>query len=299
MTTAPIEVEGLTKYFGSVRAVEGIDLVVEPGEIFGYLGPNGSGKTTTVRLLLDFVRPTRGTARLLDGSGADPAVRARVGYLPGELRIDHGYTANTLIDFYGALRGGVDRGWVEQLLGRFELDPGRRFGELSTGNRRKVGVVQAFMHRPELYLLDEPTSGLDPLLQQEFYALVREVVADGATVLLSSHVLPEVEALAGRVGILRQGRLVTVAAVDVLRRQARQRIDLHLADGPGPVELTPFRTLDEVVELSADDRTVHLVVEGSVDRVVKAAAAFEVDRVVTHEGDLEDAFLRFYQEDRP
>jgi ABC-2 type transport system ATP-binding protein len=297
MTVAPVETEGLTKRFGAVLAVEDIDLVVEPGEIFGYLGPNGAGKTTTIRLLLDFVRPTRGTARLLGGSGADPALRARVGYLPGELRVDPGYSASTLIDFYGALRGGVDRKWVEQLLARFDLDPGRPFRDLSTGNRRKVGVVQAFMHRPDLYLLDEPTSGLDPLLQHELYTLVREVVADGATVLMSSHVLPEVEALAGRVGIVRRGRLVTVSAVDVLRRQARQRIDLHVADDTVDTDLSPFRGLDEVVDLSADRNVIHVVVEGSVDRVVKAAATLRVDRIVTHEGDLEEAFLRFYQED--
>jgi ABC-2 type transport system ATP-binding protein len=159
-------------------------------------------------------------------------------------------------------------------------------------------MVQAFMHRPELYLLDEPTSGLDPLLQQELYGLVREVVAEGATVLLSSHVLPEVEALASRVGIVRRGRLVTVAAVDVLRRQARQRIDLHLTGGTAAVDLAPFRALDEVVDLSADEDVVRLVVEGSVERVVQAAARLRVERIVAPEGDLEDAFLRFYQEDR-
>lgn len=177
-------------------------------------------------LLLDFVRPTRGSCTLLGGSGADPAVRARVGYLPAELRVDPTYTAQDLIDFYGALRGGVDRGHMQELLERFELDPRRPYRELSTGNRRKVGIIQAFMHRPELLLLDEPTSGLDPLLQVEFGALMHEANQAGATVLLSSHVVREVEALADRVAILRRGRLVATVDIDELRRRGRQRLDL-------------------------------------------------------------------------
>jgi ABC-2 type transport system ATP-binding protein len=191
MPDAAVRTEGLTKHFGPVRAVDDLDLVIERGEVFGYLGPNGAGKTTTVRLLLDFLRPTAGRAVVLGGSGGDPEIRRRIGYLPGDLRLEPDYTGTDVIELFGSLRGGFDRPWVDSLLERFGLDPSRRVGELSTGNRRKVGVVQAFMSRPELLLLDEPTSGLDPLLQHEFNALVREVVAEGATVLLSSHVLPE------------------------------------------------------------------------------------------------------------
>ncbi len=216
-----VRTEGLTKHFGALRAVDDVNLVIERGEVFGYLGPNGAGKTTTVRLLLDFLRPTAGRAVVLGGSGADPEIRRRIGYLPGDLHLDPDYTGAEVLGLFGRLRGGVDQSWVDTLLERFNLDPSRRVGQLSTGNRRKVGVVQAFMSRPELLLLDEPTSGLDPLLQHEFNALVREVVADGATVLLSSHVLPEVEALAGRVGIVRRGRLVAVAGVEELRQAAR------------------------------------------------------------------------------
>jgi ABC-2 type transport system ATP-binding protein len=289
-----IDTQGLTKHFGSVRALEDLDLVVEQGEVFGYLGPNGAGKTTTIRLLLDFIRPTRGRVELLGGSGADPRVRARVGYLPAELHIDRHYTTSDLLDFYGRLRGGHDPRWVAALLERFDLDPGRPVGELSTGNRRKVGIVQAVAHRPELLLLDEPSSGLDPLLQHQFQLLVRELVADGATVFLSSHVLPEVEVLGRRVAILRAGRLVTVAGVDELRRQARQRIDLHLA---GPADPAAFLGVPGVVEVRAGDGTLQLVVEGSADQVVKAAARLEVVRVVTHDADLEDVFLRYYQEE--
>jgi ABC-2 type transport system ATP-binding protein len=261
--------------------------------VFGYLGPNGAGKTTTIRLLLDFIRPTSGRIETLGGSGADPAVRRRIGYLPAELAIDPRWTAKDLINFYGRLRGVVDPGWVRELLDRFDLDPGRRVGELSTGNRRKVGIVQAVIHRPELLVLDEPSSGLDPLLQYEFQRLVRELAGAGTTVFLSSHVLPEVEALAGRVAILRRGELVTVAGVEELRQQARQRIELRLAR---PADPARFAGVPGVVEAQADDTRIRRVVEGTVGPTLQAAAGLEVQGIVTHEADLEDVFLSYYQE---
>jgi ABC-2 type transport system ATP-binding protein len=263
--------------------------------VFGWLGPNGAGKTTTVRLLLDFIRPTAGTATVLGGSGADPEIRRRIGYLPGDLKLDPTYTADDVFDFYGALRGGVSPSWREALIERFELDPRRPLRTLSTGNRRKVGIVQAFLHRPELLILDEPTSGLDPLLQQTFNALVREATGWGATVFLSSHVLPEVEALASRVGILRRGRLVAVTGLDALRAQARQRLTFVV---DGPPDVTAFERLDEVVELDVHGETIELVVEGSVARVLRAAAPLEVVRMSTRDDDLEDMFLTFYEDDR-
>ena len=294
-----IVTEGLTKRFGDVLAVDSLDLRIEQGEVFGYLGPNGAGKTTTIRLLLDFLRPTAGRAVVLGGSGGDIEVRRRIGYLPGDLHIDGSYRANDVIELFGGLRGGVDRRWVESLLERFGLDPSRPVAQLSTGNRRKVGLVQAFMSRPELYLLDEPTSGLDPLLQQEFNRLVREVVADGATVLLSSHVLPEVEALADRVAIVRRGRLAAVVGVEELRATARQTIDLYLAPdsdiGAAARQLASSSNVVEVFIL-ASPPGVRVVVEGSVDAVIKAAGALTVERVVTHAADLEQVFLGYYDE---
>jgi len=294
MSDPVVRAEDLTKHFGAIRAVEGLDLTIRQGEVFGYLGPNGAGKTTTIRLLLDFLRPTRGRAVVLGGSGTDPEIRRGIGYLPGDLRLDPAYRAAEVFEFFGALRGGVDQQWVDSLLERFQLDPNRPVGELSTGNRRKVGLVQAFMSRPELLLLDEPTSGLDPLLQHEFNGLVREVSAAGATVLLSSHVLREVEALADRVGIVRQGRLVALAGVDELRRGARQRLDFHVAGEVSEADLARFRGAPEVVEVSSSPGVVHVVVEGSADGAVKAAARMEVVRVVSHDADLEDVFLRYY-----
>jgi ABC-2 type transport system ATP-binding protein len=286
-----IRTEGLTKAFGDLVALDHLDLEVVEGEVFGWLGPNGAGKTTTVRLLLDFIRPTSGTASVLGGSGADLDVRRRIGYLPGDLRLDPAYTGQEVFDFYGALRGGYDRAWLESLLGRFHLDPARPLGELSTGNRRKVGIVQAFMHRPELLILDEPTSGLDPLLQHEFNRLVREVVAEGATVFLSSHVLPEVDALADRVGILRAGQLVTVVDVEDLRQRARQRLVLRVRGTP---RTDLFASIPEVVEASVHHDEISLVIEGNADRVIKAAAQLEVIHIRAPETDIEDAFLTYY-----
>ncbi|UZG59631.1 ABC transporter ATP-binding protein [Rhodococcus opacus] len=285
---------GLSKCFGGVVAVDALDLDVHRGEVFGYLGPNGSGKSTTIRMLFDFIRPSAGTYTVLGGSGADPAIRRRLGYIPGELRFDPRHTTADLIAFYGRLRGGVDTTYVDALLERFDLDPVRPIGQLSTGNRRKTAIVQAFMHRPELLILDEPTSGLDPLLQHEFHQLVGDVTRDGATVFLSSHVLPEVEALADRVGILRKGTLVTVAAVDELQRRARQHIDLYLARD---ASAEPFEKLPGVLSATSSGAVIRLVVEGNVDAVLKRAATLPVRRIVTHETDLEDVFLNFYRDE--
>lgn len=283
----------LTKHFGPVRAVEDLDLSVRRGEIFGYLGPNGAGKTTTIRMLLDFLRPTSGEVSVLGRPPTDPDVRRRIGYLPAELRLDPRYTAREVFAFYGALRGGVDEGYVETLAARFDLDPTRRIGQLSTGNRRKVGVIQAFMHRPDLLILDEPTSGLDPLLQHEFHTLVGEAAGDGATVFLSSHVLGEVEDLARRVAILRRGRLIALAEVRELRRRARQRVELHFDED---ADAAPFRRIGEVVEASASGTVVRLVVEGSVERVLRTAARLHAHRIISPEADLEEVFLELYRD---
>ena len=292
MTDAAVRTLGLTKRFGALTAVDALDLEVRRGEVFGFLGPNGAGKTTTIRMLLDTLRPTSGTAEVLGGAPGDPAVRAGIGFLPADLHLDPRHRVADALDYFGALRGGFAPGAVRALLDRFDLDPGRRVGDLSTGNKRKVGVVQAFAHRPELLILDEPTSGLDPLLQHELLTLVEEQVADGVTVFLSSHVLPEVERVADRVGILRQGALVSLGAIDDLRSRTRHRLELHLA---APVDADIFSAIDGVVSAEAYGNVVSLLVEGSVDAVVKCAARYTVERLVSHEADLEDAFLDLYR----
>ena len=293
MSQYAIETRALTKTFGSLRAVDSLDLQVERGEVFGFLGPNGAGKTTTIRLLLDFLRPTAGTASVLGGSGADPEIRRRIGYLPSDLRLHKRYSGQTVLDYLAALRGQHEAPLATELAERFQLDLHRRFGELSTGNKRKVGIVQAFMHRPELLLLDEPTSGLDPLLQEEFHDLVRETAATGTTVFLCSHILPEVEELATRVGIIRGGRLATVARIDELRARARHRIVLTVE---GEFDPAAFASLPGVLSAQREGQSLEVVVQGSVDAVLKQAAKHTVTRILTPGDDLAEIFMGFYEE---
>ena len=283
----------LTKHYGRVVGLESLDLEVPHGVVFGCLGPNGAGKTTTIRLLVGLMRPTTGRAEVL---GIDPAhrpeeVQGRVGYLPGDFTAYPDMTGGQYLRYLGNLRGGVDDKSVTLLSKRLELDLSRRIGTLSHGNRQKVGIVQAFMHDPEVLILDEPTSGLDPLMQREFLALVREAREAGRTVLLSSHILSEVEAIADLVGILRQGRLVVVDSVEHLRSKALRRIDLVFADAP------PAAVLAEVPgvrEVAIDGTTAQLVVEGSTADLIAALAPYRVDDVISHEADLEEVFLSYY-----
>ncbi|MCD6344063.1 MAG: ABC transporter ATP-binding protein, partial [Anaerolineae bacterium] len=208
---AALMAQGLTKSYGKVRALRGVDLEVRRGEIFGYLGPNGAGKTTTIRCLLDLIRPDGGAVRVLGiDPQADPvAVRARTGYLPGELALDPNMTVEDTLHYFNGLRGNqADWGFARRIAERLDLDLKPPIKNLSHGNKQKVGIVQALMHRPELLLLDEPTLGLDPLMQREVLALLREAKTDGATVFFSSHIMSEVEAVAERVAIIREGVIV-------------------------------------------------------------------------------------------
>ena len=285
----------LTKSFGAHTAVRDLDLDVSPGEVVGLLGPNGSGKSTTIRLLLDLIRPTAGTVRVL---GLDPRregveLRRRTGYVPGGAALPERPTGAELLAHLDALRGGGGAAAAAALAERLDLDLGRRIGALSRGNRQKVALVQAFAHRPRLLILDEPSSGLDPLVQRTFHAMVREAAARGAAVLLSSHVLSEVERMADRVGILREGRLVAVAGIEDLKRRARRRVEVVLAAPPPP------GAFDDVPGVVADARgpAVTFAVTGSMDPLVKALAAHEVLSLSSHEGDLEDAFLGYYRDE--
>lgn len=297
VTDPVIRALGLTKFYGKHRGIEQVDLSVVEGEVFGFLGPNGAGKSTTIRLLLDLLRPTSGAASVL---GMDPrrdsaAIRQRVGYLPGDLSMYPKMTGRQLCKYFAALRGMETPLQMELLAERLKLDLDRRIGDYSTGNRQKVGLTQAFMHNPELLILDEPTSGLDPLMQQEFYALVDETRAAGKTVFLSSHLLPEVEKVADRVAIIRDGRIVAEEQVSILKERAVRRMEIHFGHTIDPA---PFDALDAVrrTDISDDGTTAILVVEGSVDQVVKAAARYDVHNIVSHDGDLEDVFLDYYRD---
>jgi len=291
-----IETSGLSKDYGSGRGLFGLDLEVRAGEVFGFLGPNGAGKSTTLRLLLDLIKPTAGAARVL---GLDTArdsleIRRRVGFLPGDLALYPKLTGRVVLEYLADLRGGVDRRVRDSLVERFDAELDRPVRELSTGNRQKLGLVQAFMHQPELLILDEPIAGLDPLVQKSFHTLLAEVSAEGRTVLLSSHTLSEVERVTNRLAILRRGRLVVVDSVENLRRVAVQRLEIEFA---APVAADEFGGLPEVTEARADDRTVTVSFQGSADNVVKAAAKHEVAAIRPREDELEDIFLRYYQED--
>jgi ABC-2 type transport system ATP-binding protein len=290
---AVIRTHELEKSYRGRPALRGIDLVVPSGVVFGYLGPNGAGKTTTIRLLAGLMRPSAGRAEILGLDTVRDRERAqrRIGYLPGEFVAYPDLTGQQYLRYLAGLRGGVPWSEVEQTAKRLDLDLGVRIGALSHGNKQKVGIVQAFMHRPELLLLDEPTGGLDPLIQREFLALVREARDEGRTVFLSSHVLYEVEAVADTVAILRQGRLAVVESVEALKAQALRRIDLTFA---APAPLDALRACPGVRDVGATGATAHLTVEGSTAELMRVAAPYGVDQVVTHEPDLEEIFMAYY-----
>ena len=295
-----IEVSGLTKYYGTKRGVIDLSFEVREGEIFGFLGPNGAGKTTTIRLLMGLLFPKSGRASVggLDCWRDSVRVKRLVGYLPGELSLDPNLTGGQILTYFANLRGAVDPGYVERLVSRLDLDTSRRFRHYSHGNKQKVGLIQAFMHRPRVLILDEPTSGLDPLNQHEFQQMVFEARAEGRTVVLSSHVLSEVESSCDRVAIIRDGRLVRIGGVAELKNIRHHHIELTFATTP-PLEA--FRGLNglERVDLAPDGITLRLVVQGSVDGLIKLAAQYPVVNIVSEEPSLEDIFLRYYRDDAP
>ena len=288
-----IVADGLTKFYGKQRGVIDLSFAVAPGEVFGYLGPNGAGKTTTIRTLLDFIRPTAGRARVfgLDTREGSIEIHRRTGYLPGEYTLYENLTGAEYLDHLGSLRGGVDRGYVGELAERLDLNLAMRIRSLSHGNRQKVGLIQAFMHRPELLILDEPTTGLDPLVQQAFHHMIGEIRHEGRTVFLSSHVMPEVERLCDRVGIIREGRLVAVEDIGDLRAKGMRALEIHFAS---PVPAGAFEGLPGVRDVASEGDRIRCTVVGPMDAVVKSAARFEVVDLTSHEPSLEDIFLTFY-----
>jgi beta-exotoxin I transport system ATP-binding protein len=294
---AAITTAGLTKTFGDLAAVDGLDLTVEQGEIFGFLGPNGAGKTTTIRMCLDLARPTAGTITVL---GLDSRIGAleihrRIGYLPGELALPTDLTARQFLDFAGELRPGVDRLWRDELCDRFDVPLDRRIADLSTGNTQKVGLVQAFMHRPDVVFLDEPSRGLDPLVQREFHDLLAEVRARGSTVFLSSHALSEVDRVADRVGILRAGQLVVTDTLDHLRARARRKLELDYDAVPAPAD--PLAALPGVVSVHTSGTSLLVSVDGPLDAVLRAALGLgTIVNIRAPEADLEEIFLDYYRD---
>jgi ABC-2 type transport system ATP-binding protein len=295
MADVAISTQNLIKTYGrGSRGLAGLDLEVRTGEVYGYLGPNGAGKSTTIRILLDLIRPTSGTVRVL---GLDPradgvGLRRRIGYLAGDFVVDGRQTGRQLLTYLGNLRGGVPPERIAELADRLGLDLDRQIRGLSKGNRQKVGIVQAFMHEPDLLILDEPTSGLDPFLQQEFVHLVQGAKRRGATVFMSSHVMSEVQQTADRVGIIRDGRLITVESVHSLREHAVRSVTLTLA---GPVDADEFRRLPGLTDVTVTGSTLRGRLAGHTDDLVKAAARHTVVDLLCEEPDLEEIFFHYYE----
>jgi ABC-2 type transport system ATP-binding protein len=297
MTTI-IEVDGLTKSYGSKRGIIDVSFSVDEGEVFGFLGPNGAGKTTTIRLLMAMLRADSGSARIAGRDCWQQSVEIKrlVGYLPGELALDPNLTGGQILEYLGHLAGGVDQIYLKNLIHRLGLDPTQKFRHYSHGNKQKVGLIQAFMHRPRLLLLDEPTNGLDPLVQQEFDHLVAEARGEGRTVFLSSHILNEVEHTCDRVALIRKGRLVRVGGVAELKDIKRQEITVTFVDS-APADAFNVLPGVEHVEVLADGHTLRLAVAGGQDSIIKAVARYPVLSLTSHEPSLEEVFLRYYRGD--
>ncbi len=295
---AIIEAERLTKSYGGKRGIADVSFTVEAGEVFGFLGPNGAGKTTTIRVLMALLRADSGTARIagLDCWQQSLEIKRLVGYVPGEPALDPNLTGGQILEYFAHLRGGVDQSYLKQLIQRFDLDTSRKFRQYSTGNKRKVVLIQAFMHRPRLLILDEPTSGLDPLNQQEFDRMVKEARDQGRTVFLSSHVLSEVEKICTTVGIIRAGVLVRIGDVAEVKAIKRYEITITFADA---VPAEAFKALEGVAEVETlnHGHAVRLAMQGSADAVIKAAAHYPVVSLTSYEPSLEDIFLRYYEAD--
>ena len=294
--SAAIKTDNLTKFYGGHRAISNVNLEVREGEVFGYLGPNGAGKTTTIRTLLDFIRPTSGGASLfgLDTRANSREIKRRLAYLPGDIMLYEKLTGWEALTYTANLRGGVDWRFVAELAERLECDLTRKIRSLSRGNKQKVGLVKAFMTRPELIIMDEPSSGLDPLKQQEFYNLVGEVKADGRTVFISSHNLPEVERVCDRIGIIRRGELGNVEDVGELKDRALHKLEIHFS---GPVPPEAFSNLPGLQDVTVEDSRVRCTVMGKPDALIKVAARYEVVKLISEEPSLEEIFLSYYSRD--
>ena len=300
--SAVIDIKGLSKTYGSgdkgTVALDRLSLQVQPGEIFGYLGPNGAGKTTTIRLLLDLIRPSSGGASIFGKDVREQSVdiHRRVGFLPGELSLWEGRSGAQIIHYIASVRGDAKAiaKHADELAARLKLDTSKKVRDLSSGNKRKLGLVIAMMHAPDLLILDEPTGGLDPLVQQTFHEMMNEFRDKGKTVFLSSHVLSEVQAICDRVGILRDGDLKAVQSVDALTNVKFRWVHVQFRDGvPGDVA-RQLEAMDAVSEFAADGKTARMRLTGDFDPMLRVISAGYVEQLQVEEPTLEDIFLAYY-----
>ena len=297
MTPTPvIEVDHLTKKFGDFTAVDDVTFDINAGEIFGFLGPNGAGKSTTIRTLMDLIRPTSGTCRILglDARADAVGIHRRLGFLPSDLALYPNLTGRQTLEYLAHLRGNVDWAHVDHLVERLGAEMDKKVGDYSSGNRQKLGIVQAFMHQPEAVILDEPITGLDPLVQMEFHTLLKEMADAGGTVFLSSHTISEVERVADRVGFIRRGHLIAVEKMSELQDKALRRITLEFAQ---PVQAQAFEGVEGVHEATADGATVTVQYEGSMAPLLTVATKHQVLSVSSASVDLDEIFLEFYRDE--
>ena len=293
-----LDVRSLTKWYGPIKGIDGVSFALEQGEVFGYLGPNGSGKTTTIRCIMGLLKPSHGEVLVLGEpvSAGQGTQHARIGYLPGDFRIWPGILARRSLSVLAAL-GGRDRVQVRrrELAEKLELELDRPVGTLSKGNRQKVAVIYAFQHRPDLLILDEPTSGLDPLVRQTVLDLIRDAASEGATILLSSHDLAEVSAVCGRAGILRAGRLVEVGPIAKIIQHGEHRLKVWFVEAE-LVPLVPLHQLPGVRVIEQQPGMLHLAYQGTCDAALKWIAQFPADRIATPQTSLEEAFMQYYKQ---
>ncbi|NHZ71298.1 MAG: ATP-binding cassette domain-containing protein [Proteobacteria bacterium] len=292
-----IETEGLTKHYGEIRALVDLDLEIPPGEIFGFLGPNGAGKTTMIRTILDEIRPTAGRASILglDSHRRSVEIRRHIGYVPGDLAMYPNLTGRDTLTYFSNLRGGVDWSYVDQLAERLDADLTKKVGDLSSGNRQKVGLIQAFMNKPDVLIMDEPSSGLDPLVQREFQSIMREVASEGRTVFLSSHTLSEVQRVADRVGIIRHGHLVAVESVSSLRSKGIRKVELFFNTS---VDKSVLESVPGVSDVTVANHHVTLSFSGHMAALLEAVTErYTLVDISTQEADLEEIFLTYYRDE--
>ncbi|MBN2405944.1 MAG: ABC transporter ATP-binding protein [Coriobacteriia bacterium] len=297
MSEAAIRTEGLTKHYGKVEALVDLNLEIPPGEVFGFLGPNGAGKTTTIRTMMDEIRATAGSASILgmDTHEKSVEIRKHIGYVPGDLAMYPNLTGRDTLMYFANLRGGVDWAYVDTLAERLDAQLDKKVGDLSSGNRQKVGLIQAFMSKPEVVIMDEPSSGLDPLVQRELQKMMREVAAEGRTVFLSSHTLSEVQRVAHRVGIIRHGRLIALETVQALRSKAMRQVEIEL-DRPADVDV--FRAVEGVTDVRAQNNHVVMTFGGDMGALLKVAEGrYGIVDISTQSADLEEIFLTYYQDE--
>lgn len=292
---AVIELTNLTKTYGSNRGVNDVSLNVDQGIVFGFLGPNGAGKTTTISMLVDLIRPTEGSVRILglDSIRDSVEIRRRIGFLAGDFALDEALTGYQQLEYFGNLRGGVDKKRIRELADRFDSDLSRQIKKLSRGNRQKIGLISALMHDPELLIFDEPTSGLDPLIQAEFNSVILEHKKQGKTTFMSSHLLAEVEEICDQVGFIREGRLLAVQNIQDLQVNAPKHVKIMT---PDKALLAKFKQLKGSKLLRQNDGVLEATYAGDLTVLLQLLSKYKLTDVVIQDADLEAIFMQYYQE---